>query len=128
MKASAITLVLAAIAAPVTSIELGSNITNLPLKVTLAPDAIDTLNAHGLWAPDPVAFGHGQPNVNNVNTTAENLKFEESGLNINELVSINVDDQITTAVGIDKAVASTNVCSPYVQFFVPFYSTITNPG
>ncbi|ROW05216.1 hypothetical protein VSDG_00254 [Cytospora chrysosperma] len=113
MKANAIPLVLAAITATVTSTDLGINITNLPLKVTLAPDAIDTLVAHGLWAPDPDSFNRGQPNVDNVNVTAENLKFEASGLNIDELVSVSVNNQTAAAVSVDKAVASTDVCSPY---------------
>lgn len=119
MKANAIPLVLAAITATVTSTDLGINITNLPLKVTLAPDAIDTLVAHGLWAPDPDSFNRGQPNVDNVNVTAENLKFEASGLNIDELVSVSVNNQTAAAVSVDKAVASTDVCSPYVHPHLP---------
>lgn len=113
MKVTTIPVVLAAIAATVTSTKLGSNITDMHLKVTLAADAIDTLKSNGLWAPDPDAFSRGQPNVENVNITAENLKYEASDLNIDDLVSVTVDDQAITTVGVDKAVTNTDVCSPY---------------
>ncbi|KAK7748948.1 hypothetical protein SLS53_000973 [Cytospora paraplurivora] len=115
MKFKIISSVLEATAITATSFELDRNLTNLPHKVTLAPDAIDILNAHGLWVPDTNAFSRGQHNVENVDAIAENLKFEESGLDINDLVSISIGDQNITAItiGDDKTLVNTDVCAPY---------------
>lgn len=115
MKVHTIPFVLVAVTASVTSFELSSNTTNRPFEITLAPNAIDALNSHGLWAPDTDSFKMGKPNVDNVNATAENIKFEESGLNINELVTIDVVNGTMTAVGDDKALTNTDVCAPYVE-------------
>lgn len=117
MKVKIIPCFIAAAAVTATSFELDRNLTNLPHNVTLAPDAIDILNAHGLWAPDINAFSRGHPDVENVNATAEDLKFKESGLDIKDLVTISVEDQNVTAVtaGDDKALANTDVCAPYVE-------------
>ncbi|ROW09493.1 hypothetical protein VMCG_02369 [Cytospora schulzeri] len=110
MKVNTIHFVLAAITSTVTSIEVGSDIAKLPLELALAPDAVDTLHAHGLWAPDPDSFNRGQPNVDGVDATAENLKFEEAGVDINELVSISVNNQTTAAVGRHMAAAMDYDC------------------
>lgn len=116
MKTTTITIALAAIAVAteVTPTDLNSNITSLPIEIALAADAIDTLKSHGLWAPDIDAFGRGHPNVDNINATAENLKFAASGLNLQDLVSVHVDGHaMSTAVDGDKGFANTDVCAPY---------------
>lgn len=113
MKADTIAFALVAIIATVTSLALDSNVTSLPLKFALASTAVDTLNAHGLWGPDSNSFAQGEPNVGSVNATAENLKFEASGLDINDLVTIRMSNQTTAAAAADnKAIANTDVCKP----------------
>ncbi|KUI68274.1 hypothetical protein VM1G_04086 [Cytospora mali] len=109
MKINTIHLVLAAVTATVASSKVHNDIHDRVLNITLAPHAVDTLKAHGLWAPDPESFARGHPNVDNFNATAENIKFEESGLDISVVATIGSHNKTTTADGGDKALANTNV-------------------
>ncbi|KUI54862.1 hypothetical protein VP1G_02294 [Cytospora mali] len=113
MKINTTPFALAALTATVVSSKIHNDIHNRVLNITLAPHAIDTLKAHGLWAPDPDSFARGHPNVDNVNATAENIKFEESGLDVNVVATISSHNKTTTADGGDKALANIDVCVPY---------------
>lgn len=111
MKVNIIPVVLATFVATVTSVAVDSNTTNLPVKFTLAANAFEILQAHGLWTPDNDSFARGEPNVANVNATAENLKFLASGVDINDLVSISLSNQTAPAAGDDNTL-NTDVCAP----------------
>jgi hypothetical protein len=88
------------------------------LNVTLAPGAIEALQTHGLWTPRIAALNGLEPMFgDNFNGTLENEKFEESGLDINELLHLGVNDkskQITDlAIASDETgLANVDVCSP----------------
>lgn len=77
-----------------------SIIQGLPLNYTLAPNAVELLQPHGLWAPDPAAFAAGVPNVNHVNLTAEVERFKESGLDANEIVTVSIDNAAAAAAAV----------------------------
>lgn len=62
-----------------------------PYNTTLTADAIDLLAANGIWAPNLTAFAAGDFNLDGVNSTAEEEKFNQSGLDINDLVQVRID-------------------------------------
>ncbi|KAI3401414.1 hypothetical protein diail_11498 [Diaporthe ilicicola] len=63
------------------------------LNITLAPGAIDTLQAHDLWTPSAAGLNGIEPMFDDhFNATLENEKFKASGLDINSLIYIGVND------------------------------------
>lgn len=91
------------------------------LDITLAPDAIDTLQFHGLWVPSVAGLNGLEPMFgDNYNATLENEKFEASGLDINDLVHLGVIDDNSKKVssmdiaGDETAISNIDVCNPWV--------------
>ncbi|KAL1869947.1 hypothetical protein Daus18300_005408 [Diaporthe australafricana] len=89
------------------------------LNIMLAPNAMDTLQAHGLWALSAAGLSGAEPMFDDsFNATVENKKFEESGLDINSLVHIDVNSGYTKAVagmavaGGNTGIANVDVCAP----------------
>ncbi|KAG6366931.1 hypothetical protein INS49_001112 [Diaporthe citri] len=85
------------------------------LNITLAPDAIDTLQLHGLWVPSAAGLNGLEPMFgDSYNATLENEKFEASGLDINDLVHLGVidDNSSMDVVGDETGIANIDVCSP----------------
>lgn len=89
------------------------------MNITLAPDAIDILQHHGLWTPSAAALNGLEPMFDdNYNATLENEKFEASGININDLVHLGVIDESSKAVasldtaGDETGLVDIDVCHP----------------
>lgn len=89
------------------------------LNISLAPGAIDTLQAHGLWTPSAAGLDGLEPMFgDNYNAILENEKYEASGLDINDLLHLGViDDTSKKVAGPDTPVDVTGVsnivvCSP----------------
>lgn len=78
----------------------------LPLNITLKPNSIDVLAANGIWAPNISAFAAGKPNVDGVNFTAESEKLAESGLDVNDLVLVTIDDKSPVTVSSHKSLVA----------------------
>lgn len=68
-----------------------------PFNTTLRADATEILAANGIWAPNVAAFAAGDFNVDGVNFTAEEEKFNRSGLDINDLVQVRIDSSALKA-------------------------------
>lgn len=89
------------------------------LNITLAPDAIDTLQFYGLWTPTAAGLNGLEPMFgDSYDATLENEKFEASGLDINDLVQLGVIDDNSKKVssmdiaGDDTAISNIDVCNP----------------
>lgn len=74
-----------------------------PYNTTLTADAIDLLAANGIWAPNLTAFAVGDFNMDGVNSTAEEEKFNQSGLDINDLVQVRIDSSALMAHAVGDA-------------------------
>lgn len=66
----------------------------LPLTITLAPNATEALKSRNLWSPD-AEFLDPDATVVTVNCTVEARKFAASGLDVNELVRVIIDNKAT---------------------------------
>ncbi|POS75223.1 hypothetical protein DHEL01_v206377 [Diaporthe helianthi] len=88
------------------------------LNVTLVPGAIEILQSHGLWTPSPAALNGLEPMFgDDFNGTLENEKFEDSDLEINDLILLGINDKQTTDLsisGYENGLANVDVCSPLV--------------
>lgn len=89
------------------------------LNITLASNAIHTLQSHGLWAPSAAGLNGLEPIFGvNYNATLENEKFEASGLDINDLVHVGVRNDYSKNVnglgiaGEETGISEIDVCSP----------------
>lgn len=72
-----------------------------PFNTTLRANATEILAANGIWAPNVAAFAAGDFNVDGVNFTAEEEKFNRSGLDINDLVQVRIDSSALMATAAD---------------------------
>lgn len=88
-------------------------------NITLASDAIDTLQSHGLWVPSAAGLNGVEPMFgDSYNATLENEKFDASGLDINDLVHLGVIDDNSKKVssmdiaGNETGIANVDVCNP----------------
>ncbi|KAK2614495.1 hypothetical protein N8I77_001315 [Diaporthe amygdali] len=80
------------------------------LSVTFAPNALATLQAHGLWTPSAAGLDGLEPMFDqSFNATLEKEKFEESGLDINSLVNLGFTDDKSKNV---TSMAIADVCAP----------------
>ncbi|KAK7715394.1 hypothetical protein SLS64_004095 [Diaporthe eres] len=72
-----------------------------PFNITLRANATEILAANGIWSPNVADFAAGDFNVDGVNFTAEEEKFNQSGLDINDLVQVRIDSSalMATAAG-----------------------------
>lgn len=71
-----------------------------PFNTTLRANASEMLAANGIWAPNVAAFAAGDFSVDGVNFTAEEEKFNRSGLDINDLVQVRIDSSALMAAGV----------------------------
>lgn len=101
MKIFLITHVLVAAMTATTTIATAFERNPRPFHTTLRANATEILTANGIWAPNVAAFAAGDFNVDGVNFTAEEEKFNQSGLDINDLVQVRIDSSalMATAAG-----------------------------
>lgn len=77
------------------------------LTLSLSLNATDVLTANGIWAPNLTAFAQGEPNIAGINFTTEGDKLVASGIDINDLVNIDIT---TTDVVAKHSCDQCNLC------------------
>ncbi|KAJ0123397.1 hypothetical protein J7T55_011862 [Diaporthe amygdali] len=73
--------------------KLVADSSNYALTIELSANATEVLTANGLWAPNLTAFATEDYNIDGVDFTANSEKLNQSGLDVNELVHIRIDDK-----------------------------------
>ncbi|KAK2600939.1 hypothetical protein N8I77_010434 [Diaporthe amygdali] len=73
--------------------KLVADSSNYALTIELSANATEILAANGLWAPNLTAFATGEYNIDGVDFTANSEKLNQSGLDVNDLVHIRIDDK-----------------------------------
>ncbi|KAG8166597.1 hypothetical protein KVR01_002286 [Diaporthe batatas] len=83
------------------------------LNISFVPGAIEKLQSHGLWIPSPAALNGLEPMFGDgFNGTLENEKFQDSDLDINELILLGVNHNNLPIPGKENGLANVEVCSP----------------
>lgn len=111
-----------------------TNATSPSLNYTLSDNAIEVLTANGIWAPNLTAFATNDYDIDGVNFTEESEKLVVSGLNVNDLVHVHVDETgmtITEQQSCDHCDLCLKACVPMLLLWPlwvdPFLSTSSLP-